>query len=254
MKIDTQELRRLYQAGIGQMGTSEPKTCHPSARKIVRLFDNTLSVRKKTLLIDHLTRCASCFREFEFILSLDRQQKKMIDSLEALTGLRRTTAGHPTIKDREMAYRKLSQKTFWEAWVPRSWVHAVGLAILVLGLILGLSQWTSLKNIFENRYRASPRPKIALINPPSNRSVPRQSLFFQWTPLPGTEYYIFELFDSTLAPIYKSPEMTRTKTFLPGDISKRLHPLQPYYWVVTGTLADGKIAESDIGEFSVKSP
>lgn len=254
MKIDIQGLRSLYQAAISQMRPPGPKTCHPSARKIVKLFDNTLSVREKTRLIDHLTRCGSCFREFEFYLSLDRQQKKMIDSLEALTGLRRPAAGHPTIKDREMAYRKLTHKPFWERWIPRSWAQALGLTILVLGVILGLSRWSSLKNIFDKEYRASPRPKIALINPPPNRSVPRQSLFFQWSPLPGTEYYIFELFDGALAPIYKSSEITRTKAFLPGDISERLHPLQPYYWMVTGMLADGKKAESDIGEFSLISP
>jgi hypothetical protein len=251
MKIDTQELRRLYLEAMRRRG---PKTGHPSARRIFGLFDGTLSARKKARLIDHLTRCSSCFQEFEFILALERHKKGMIADLDVLTGRRRTGAGHPTVKDRNPAYLKLTQKPIWRAWPTRSWAHAVGLAIVVLGLILGLSQWTSLKNIFENKFRAWPSPKISLINPPPHRSVSRQSLYFQWTPLPGTEYYIFELFDKALAPIYKSQETASTQTALPRNISDRLSPRQPYYWVVTGMLASGKKAESDIGEFSIKSP
>ena len=45
-----------------------------------------------------------------------------------------------------------------------------------------------------------------------------------------------------------------TKIILPEDVSGRLHPLQTYYWLVTGMLADGKKAESEIGAFSLKSP
>jgi len=253
MKIDTQDLRRLYQASIRHRKRPSPKTC-PAPRRMIGLFDGTLAAGEKAHLIDHLTRCGSCFREFESYRSLYREQEKMITSLEAWACRRKEKACHSTIKDKQAAYHSQSENTLWGRLVPKSWARTLGLAMLVLGLILGLSQWTSLKKLFENRYRAAPGVKIVLISPPVYKSVQRQSLVFQWASLPGTEYYIFELFDEALAPIWRSPEMTRTKIILPEDVSGRLHPLQTYYWFVTGMLADGKNAESEIGAFSLKSP
>jgi len=221
---------------------------------MIGLFDGTLAAGEKARLIDHLTRCGPCFREFESYLALYQQQEKMIASLEAWARQRKERAGPPTIKEKQVAYRSASENTFWGRLVPRTWVHAVGLAMLVLGLILGLSQWTSLRNIFEKRYRAAPGVKIVLISPPLDKLVQRRSLVFKWGSLPGTEYYVFELFDEALAPIWRSPEITGTTIVLPGDISGRLHPLQTYYWFVTGMLADGKKVESEIGAFGLKSP
>jgi len=253
MKIDTQDLRCLYQAAISHRKRPSPITC-PAPRRMIGLFDGSLAAGEKNRLIDHLTRCGPCFREFESYRSLYQQQEKMITSLEAWVGQRKKRASYPAIKDRQAAYNPPSEDTFWGRFKPRSWARTLSLAMLLLGLILGLSRWTSLKNIFENRYRAAPGAKIALISPSLDKLVQRQSLVFQWAPLPGTEYYVFELFDETLSPIWRSPEMAGTKTILPGDISGRLHPLQTYYWVVTGILADGKKAESDIGAFRLKRP
>ena len=253
MKISTHDLRRLYRASIADKIPPSRKRC-PAPAQIIGLFDGSLSKRRKIRLVEHLTRCGSCFQEFDSLRLIYHQQDTMIDDLTAWAARREKRKGQGHIEDARGGYGPAKHGGPRGRIRPRPWAYALGLAAFALCLVLAVDHWSVLRDIFGKKYRAVAAPKIELVHPPSANSVLRQALFFQWNPFPRGQRYFVELFDQELKPVWKSQDSTTTIILLPPEIAERLHLAQPYYWLVTGILADDKKAESDVGVFFLKRP
>jgi hypothetical protein len=253
MKINTHDLRRLYQASLADKIPPSRKRC-PAAAQIIGLFDGSLSKRRKTRLVEHLARCGSCFQEFDSLRLIYHHQDTMIDDLTAWAARREKRKDQGHIEDARGGYGSPRYRGPRGRTRPRLWAYALGLAALVLCLVLAVDHRSVFKNVFEKKYRAVAASKIELVHPPSAKFVLRRTLYFQWDPFPRAQRYFVELFDQELKPVWKSQDSTAIKIVLPPEIAERLHLAQPYYWLVTGILADDKRAESDIGVFSLKGP
>jgi len=253
MKISTPDLRRLYQASIADKMPPSRKRC-PAPGKILGMFDGTLSNRQKVGLVDHITRCSSCFQEFDSLRLIYHQQDTMIDDLKAWAARREERKDQGHIEDARGGYGPPKHSGRGGRIRPRLWAYALGLATLALCLVLAADHWSVFKDILGGKYRAVAAPQIELVHPPSANSVLRQALYFQWNSFPRVQRYFVELFDQELKPVWKSQDSTATKIVLPQEMAERLHLARPYYWLVTGILADDKKAESDVGVFFLKGP
>ncbi len=253
MKIDTRGLRESFRAGIAK-GIPDSRRACPRPSDIAGLFDPRTSPRKKAKLMDHVVRCGACAEEFESWLALHREEEALIKDLCAWASRHRDAGQGSQIKDGRAEYaarRARNPRSFFE-YIVRRPALAGGAAILAMVLALGL--WLVLRPSRPPEYRASPPSSILLKQPPPGGIVDQASPLFSWTPLANVDYYILEIFDDSLAPVWKSPETERTQLRLAFEVQERLRPGPTYYWLVTAILRNAKRVESEIGSFRMKTP
>jgi len=98
--------------------------------------------------------------------------------------------------------------------------------------------------------RATPS-SILLIQPDAKHpaSFP---LIFKWEGVKGAETYILELYDETLLPIWKSPDLLSPQLTMPEDLAGRLQLNKLYFWMITAYHKKEKLAESELTQFIVR--
>jgi len=76
-----------------------------------------------------------------------------------------------------------------------------------------------------------------------------EKLIFQWKRQPESGYYILELFDEALLPLWTSQKADALQAQLPDDVYSSLQIGKYYFWMVTGFSKDMKIDESPLTRF-----
>jgi len=236
MKINTDELKKLYRAYISENIPLSRRRC-PSTKKILKLFTSNLSEKQKIKTIDHISHCYPCSQEFEFILNTKRQEKKLIDEIGNL--LHPEAGATSSIIDAKKRYR---------FFYPRlSWKFISLLASLTI-ITASLFVIIFLFNQHQKEYRSIYQKSIRLIQP-LNDKYSKSSLIFEWEETKNADYYLLELFDQSLMPIWKSKKIHRNKIFLTQKILDDLKENNMYFWMVTAYFPDGKKIESRIEDF-----
>ncbi|MCK4264030.1 MAG: hypothetical protein KAX27_03720, partial [Candidatus Aminicenantes bacterium] len=105
-------------------------------------------------------------------------------------------------------------------------------------------------NLEKREYRGANQAKIILIEP-INKKYSKFLLTFKWKKIENSDYYILEIFDKTLYPVWESKKIFKTRVVLPDEISSKLIKNNRYFWMVTAFLSDGSKTESIIKEFKV---
>jgi hypothetical protein len=243
MKIDSDGLKAMYQDYVRRKVPS-PKTRCPSPEKIVRLLRSGSSNKEATELIDHISRCSLCFSEFEFILDVLRHEKEFIRDVE--TGL--ADQGKPN-HQKESGLKILGWRLGWRTLFPRfSWCGA----LIVAGLFfVGIFVTRSILFHPTEKYRAGSLTAVELVQPAGGR-VSKAALFFKWKKVDRSEYYILELFDQALAPIWKSDKITEESAALSKELITSLEVNRPYFWTVTAYLNNGEKVPSRLEKFVLK--
>jgi len=237
MKINTDEVKKLYRAYISEKIPLSRKDC-PSTKKILQLFSSNLSEKQKTKIIDHISCCHYCSQEFELILNTKRQEKKLIGEIENLL--------HPVTEPISTKTREKGQKFFWPKL---SWKSASLLAILII-IIASLFVILFLFHQQQKEYRSQYQTSFKLIQPLDNK-YPKSTLMFEWERMERADYYLLELFDQSLMPVWKSKKLHKTKIFLPKSIVNSLKENNIYFWMVTAHFPDGRKVESRIESFTL---
>lgn len=246
MRISTQELRSLHQGEISRKRDASQKDC-PSPHQIAALFGTTLSKHKRAEITDHIIECRPCADEFDSWRKLFQQRELLIEDLCSWAAhcksdpdgkhIRNSRAGYvPFLPKEEASQRR------------RLWPYALAASAVFLGLLLVLGPKSVFKNSRQIPYRSSSSRKIELIRPRSGESIGRNA-FFQWTPLAGADFYVLEIFNEALTPVWKSPELVQSRILVPPEIRQNWPSRKTYYWLVTAALADGRRIESRIGIF-----
>ena len=99
-------------------------------------------------------------------------------------------------------------------------------------------------------YRGRNHQSIRLISP-LNKHQSKSDLLFEWVMVKNAEYFILEIFNDSLYPIWKSGKTTVNSIYLPRDALEKLDPKKEYYWVVTAFMANDKIIESRLQKFGL---
>jgi hypothetical protein len=86
--------------------------------------------------------------------------------------------------------------------------------------------------------------------PTSSHKSP-EKLTFRWQEFLSSKYYILELFDETLLPIWASPPIYDIQVQLPSEIYPKIKAGSSYFWMITAYSGEAKTGESRLARFAV---
>jgi hypothetical protein len=222
-------LKELYKAYAEDTASVSRAKC-PSPHIITACIRGDLSRKKRNQIIDHVFQCALCHEEFALILEILREEKKFIDDLS------------PIIQEKKQAKEKkfLRFPSLRPAWI-YGFVFVSG-AVLISIFIHNISE--------EYKYRGTDSHTFNLITPNKKVNLEKQ-LEFEWNQVNSADYYILEIFDESLSPIWESGHIKGNRLALSREFTKRLFIQKTYYWMVTAFLSDGKATESHLQNFVI---
>ncbi|MBN1224365.1 MAG: hypothetical protein JXB23_14050 [Candidatus Aminicenantes bacterium] len=228
IKIKHEEMKRLYQAFVTEKTPDTRKHC-PSPEQIVSLFSTNIKSHLKNEMIDHVSQCSHCIKELRIIGKAMREKEKFSTDIEAILHTKKE--------------RLIKPKIFNTATLRLSWVLIVSMlaiTILLSILIIRLPQ--------KDVYRGRESSHFELISP-VNKIVPKQKIIFSWKTDVDAKYFILEIFDDSLYPVWKSEKIINHRFGIPNEILNLTINQKKYFWMVTAYLLNGKIIESQLQEF-----
>jgi hypothetical protein len=185
-------------------------------------FSSTTTLQNKKNIIDHITACSYCREEFELLLELKKWQLA-------------SGASSPD---------KLGAVRFGRPFMWRYACFLFGLVLMLSAYYLNVKQF-----VFIEGTRTSEQ-RILLIAPTQVHTFPKQ-LIFRWQEESDSQYYILDLFDNSLLPVWTSQQILDVQIQLPGEILSRLKSGNYYFWMITAFSSTHKISESELRRFLV---
>ena len=240
MKINIKELQSIYSAYVLEKIPISRKNC-PPLKKIIHFFKRRTSEKQKTKLLDHITNCCFCAREFQLILNILRNERKLKNELEALILPKNLNLSlDKSIHGKTLKFQEKQKRP-----IPIfSWKYLslfVGIVIIVLSEIF-------FKNQTNKEIRVIDSQQIHLLEP-SKGEYSKSQLIFRWSEFKGSNYYLLEIFDETLFPIWKSNKIISNFYLLPDKVVQNLKSNKTYFWMVKAFLPNGRKVESNLQNF-----
>jgi hypothetical protein len=244
MKISHDELKKIYKTHIQRTAPQSREGC-PSPQRIFDLLASSGPGKEKEQLVEHLTHCSYCLREFELLLELCRDKQQFIQEIADHYKQRKLVPDDPGKKRKFQRFHP-SQIITWG----RTWKFAAGLILIsIIASLFLLTRWPPL--IKRDLNRGKPPGEIHLLTPINRESV-KGPLVFRWVGVAQAEYYLLQVFDESLSPIWKSPPIQKSLYAFPSVVAEQMQDGRSYFWMVTGFLSDGSASESSLEEFSVR--
>jgi hypothetical protein len=240
MKITQNDLKRAYRDYLREQSPASTDPCIDEERWQDFLRDR-LSRSSKGELIDHLTSCSKCAREFELLLEMKRSKNSLVAEIDSLLDSSQTPSESATVRPNP------AQR------LPFRWRFGLvfsGVAIFSLILSTLLFRHPQIPPI-PDVTRGNPPIEIELQRP-LNESTRKTGLEFQWKSRAPFDSYIIEIYDDSLLPVWQSPPLMKSRLSIPKEIFDSLENDKAYYWMVTGTLKINNITESRLGAFKLK--
>ena len=196
-------------------------------------------------MTEHISRCSYCMEEFQFILEIHRNEKKFIQKIAPLIDSHsKKSKSEKKIPKNPDVLKKKSLFSFQQ----KKWNRALFAAGAVLIVVGGLAFYFLIHGELGQKFRGKDIDHIKLIKPVHNKST-RAPFVFQWRKKINADYYILELYDETLFPIWKSWKIPENKLELPPDIIESLSSGKSYYWFITGFFPGDRKIESSLEQF-----
>ncbi len=207
----------------------------PSSEILLRCHRLDLSRQKRREVMDHLSRCAQCVQDSRFILNVLKEEGQLLGRLEDVVH-RWNRRWNPVYPLQGLFARLLSPQA------------AVALTVAVVS---ALSYFLIIKPDDRSSSVRGDASAIELIAPLDEPSV-SGSFVFKWNPVPGPRSYLVEVFDDSLALLWRSPSLDTDQMSPPDELLGKLGQGRSFFWMVTAVLADGKKVASQLQEFRLK--
>lgn len=230
MKIEIDDLKKRYQRYVTSKIPDNRNKC-PSPRALSTSFDSPTSIRNKKEIIDHITECSFCREEFEILLDLQKCKAffSAFNSENSSTDFTKHKGGEATSLKR----------IIW-----RYVYFLFGFVLIITAYYLTIQ-----RNSISEAMRTSEQ-RILLFDPTRAHTFP-SPLIFRWEAQPTSQYYILELFDNSLLPIWTSQKLFDIQIQLPVEVWSRLQSGNYYFWMITAFSSTQKISESELLRFLV---
>lgn len=225
MGMSDSELRRIYRFYVSEKARADRGGC-PPIEDLREAFEDATSQAAKDEIVDHVSDCSDCAREFEFIREVRAKERELTAGMRDLIRHRR-----PPISFLSRPLRSYALAT-------------VMIAVVISGVIMFKPDRAQ----DEGRSRSAAIPETLA---PSGRVEAPPPLIFRWKPVIRAVSYVVELYDESLRPVWESPPVSTTATALPDPITEALSGDKNYYWSVLALDSEGKIGESRFEVFSV---
>ncbi len=233
MRINDENLKDIYKSYVLTRTPLSRQAC-PSSEEIANLFIEAGLKAEKERIIDHITNCSFCVQEFDAFLQISRQEQKLAEEINLFL----KNKGEPSPVPKMKKTAKLAL-----AW--KSAIASVAVVALV-GTFLLITDGPIFNKKTEKR---GDRPgQISLLEPRSDHAFD-SPLLFRWNEIAGRDHFVIEIFDESLSPLWKSPEVSEPFYRLPADVKKQMHRGRSYFWMITVFFTNGLTRESHLEEF-----
>jgi hypothetical protein len=242
MEMDDERLKSAFQAYLETKRPPSRDGC-PPPESLLRLLRSNAPRREAARTIEHVSACGACAAEFQVLLEVLRQEKAFVRDVEKFimdsAGSHRRGAIFQRTLDR---LRGL--KIFPARPSPRLAALAAGLAVVCLVVVSTFLLRTS------ETFRSSSLARVELLQPVDS-SLRLSQPVFKWEAVKDSEYYILELFDKTLLPVWKSEAVSRPGLVLSPSLARGLRVNDSYFWMVTAHFPDGETIASSLQKFTL---
>lgn len=237
MIINDDDLKSIYKSYILTRTPLSRQAC-PSSEEISNIFIDSGLKAEKEKIIDHITNCSYCIKEFDVFLKISRQEQKLVEEINLF--LKDKGGPSPVPKKNNKVMMKFSL-----AW-------KLTLASLIVIIITGAIFLITNGPIFNKKTeKRGDRPgQIRLLEPHPDHAS-ETPLLFRWDEIAGRDYFIIEIFDESLSPLWKSAKIFETFYRLPPDVERQMHRGRSYFWMITVFFTNGLTRESHLEEFSI---
>lgn len=235
MKIGDEELKSIYQAYLKSRNPQSRSGC-PSFEDILGLIDRKPSRRRKEGLIVHISHCAPCAEEFDFLRAIRKQESLLVHEIERLS--------------RERTAKPRSKVSFFGmrfVWRYAPILIGICLVFGIYKLTRNLSPGADLTGIGQ---RGAQTASIKLIKP-KRMSTPPYLWVFRWEDAIDAEAYRLEIFDEGLFPIINVPGLKVREFRLPEPLAKKIPSTGRWSWMVTTQTRNGVRISSPLQPFSL---
>lgn len=226
MKSSNNDLRELFQAYIGSKSKGVGTVC-PTLEALTSSFELGEPARKKKKIIDHLSDCPTCREEFRLYFDLQKfPLEEHLFGASPMSGCPHGARRHPAIPLLKYA------------------AIVVGACLITSAVILFLND----AKISETERAGA--AEIVLVSPLSSIAGPEE-LVFRWEAYSRADYFIVELFDEDLLPVWDSQHVDGIQVRVPSEQQLDMRHGTVYFWMVTAYSEGIKIAESRLARFKI---
>jgi hypothetical protein len=186
----------------------------PQDSRFVDFFLKTLPGTEESALLDHLTACSSCRAKFDILRDLDPVLRESARDLSPLA-----RASLRELRNRFRIHSRSGRRGRLISLTAAGTVATVIFGIVFLGGLPIPNRLDAERGLQANAM-SLPRGRVA--------AAPR---LFVWKPVPGGEYYDFELIDEQLR--HLAVLSTRENwVLIPADIQKKILPGRTFIWTI----------------------
>ncbi|MBN2246963.1 MAG: hypothetical protein JW755_14085 [Candidatus Aminicenantes bacterium] len=224
MDTKISDIKKEYTTYCIQKSAASRKNCLPP-EKLLLLARGELPDKEKGNCLMHISNCIFCSRETKAILKILHYEKQMINE-----ATRKRTKNQKSI-------------------LGLSWRTAAFSGLLILIAISSFFVADRIMN--SDSFRGENSPSLNLITPVDTYTS-KPFPMFKWTEVQEAEYYILELYDEFLEPLWESSKIYTTEFRLPEEVVFSLRPNNDHYWMVTAYISSRKTVESSLKKFTFR--
>ena len=242
MKITFNDLKLAYRSHIQRHVPTSREGC-PSEEEILQIFEKSTLPQKKEEIIDHVVKCAYRHREFEFFLGLARDEDKAAKEIGEF--LRKKGGDSNMLGEKRRLPGIISglRARPLPLWKPA----IISMGLLVIAGLFMISIRTIVKPP-PNEERGRLGNQVRLVSPARGQEV-ALPLIFRWHKVPQAKSYQMEIFDQSLLPLWRSPQIADFTYTLPPEIEDKMQRNKAYFWMITAFISDDTKKESSLESF-----
>lgn len=235
MRINDDNLKSIYKSYVLTRTPLSRRAC-PSSEEISNIFIDSGLKEEKEKIIDHITNCSYCVQEFDAFLEITRQEQKLVEEINLFL----------KTEDRPSPVSKKNTKKMMKFALAWKFALASVIAVVLAGATFFITNGLIFNKKTEKR---GDRPgQIRMLAPRSDHAF-ESPLLFRWNEIAERDYFIIEIFDESLSPLWKSAKVFETSYRLPPDVEGLMHKGRSYFWMVTVFFSNGLTRESHLEEF-----
>jgi hypothetical protein len=220
MKADKDWLEEVLRAGLQARAVAYADDC-PSGEEIVRLVTREAGRKERKRTLDHVAGCGECAKILKSLLRIS-------DEFDRIAG----KAGQSP-KPRAVLGRR----------------EVVGAIAALAGL--AIVTYSVVRHMERPAVRGTTGAEVRLVSPKPGTKRDVADIELRWEAVPRAIHYSVDLFDTSLAKLWRSNALKDTHLKLPPEAGAVLRGGESYFWRVTATLDDGQEILSKLAEFSV---
>jgi hypothetical protein len=233
MKINQSDLGKIYTNYLKDRIAVSSELC-PSNENLFLWLRSKLPKREKNKITDHLVKCYDCAQEVQWLMDRIRKENGIVYEIKNYIDANYAEQPRKT----RVPARRLSWK-----------IISFAFALVLLAAVSTFSVFN-----FSSRsgLRGGATSPIILVSP-VDKSCDANELKFVWKGLPNVKYYFVEVFDTSLAHLWRSDAVSLREVIPSKDLLQKLIPKETYFWMVTGVLTSETKAKSKLKEFKIRA-